>query len=29
MKISTDLERMGDSAVNIAERAIELNQEPF
>jgi len=29
MKISTDLERMGDFAVNIAERAIELNQEPF
>ncbi|MCX8034202.1 MAG: phosphate signaling complex protein PhoU [Thermodesulfovibrio sp.] len=29
MKISTDLERMGDIAVNIAERAIELNQEPF
>ncbi|MCS7203573.1 MAG: phosphate signaling complex protein PhoU [Thermodesulfovibrio sp.] len=29
MKISTDLERMGDLAVNIAERAIELNQEPF
>lgn len=29
MKISTDLERMGDFAVNIAERAMELNQEPF
>ncbi|MGB9711421.1 MAG: phosphate signaling complex protein PhoU [Thermodesulfovibrio sp.] len=29
MKISTDLERMGDFAVNIAERAIELAQEPF
>jgi phosphate transport system protein len=28
MKIMTDLERMGDLAVNIAERAIELNQEP-
>jgi phosphate transport system protein len=28
MKITTDLERMGDLAVNIAERAIELNQEP-
>jgi phosphate transport system protein len=28
MKITTDLERMGDQAVNIAERAIELNQEP-
>lgn len=28
MKITTDLERMGDIAVNIAERAIELNQEP-
>lgn len=28
MKITTDLERMGDMAVNIAERAIELNQEP-
>jgi len=28
MKISTDLERMGDQAVNIAERAISLNQEP-
>jgi phosphate transport system protein len=28
MKITTDLERMGDQAVNIAERAIFLNQEP-
>ena len=28
MKITTDLERMGDMAVNIAERALELNQEP-
>jgi len=28
MKITTDLERMGDLAVNIAERALELNQEP-
>ena len=28
MKINTDLERMGDLAVNIAERAISLNQEP-
>lgn len=27
MKITTDLERMGDQAVNIAERAIFLNQE--
>src|SRR4030042_4489000 len=27
MKITTDLERMGDMAVNIAERAIELNEE--
>jgi len=27
MKIITDLERMGDEAVNIAERAISLNQE--
>ena len=27
MKIITDLERMGDQAVNIAERAISLNQE--
>ncbi len=29
MKITTDLERMGDFAVNIAERALELNQEPM
>jgi phosphate transport system protein len=28
MKIVTDLERMGDQAVNIAERAISLNEEP-
>jgi len=28
MKITTDLERMGDLAGNIAERAIELNTEP-
>ena len=28
MKITTDLERIGDLAVNIAERAIELNEEP-
>jgi phosphate transport system protein len=28
MKITTDLERMGDLAVNIAERANELNKEP-
>jgi phosphate transport system protein len=28
MKIITDLERMGDQAVNIAERAIILNQDP-
>ena len=28
MKITTDLERMGDLAVNIAERALELNAEP-
>jgi phosphate transport system protein len=27
MKIVTDLERIGDQAVNIARRAIELNQE--
>jgi len=29
MKITTDLERIGDNAVNIAERALELNQEPI
>jgi phosphate transport system protein len=29
MKITTDLERMGDLAVNIAERAMELNLEPL
>jgi phosphate transport system protein len=28
MKINTDLERMGDQAVNIVERALSLNQEP-
>ena len=28
LKIVTDLERIGDLAVNIAERAIELNEEP-
>jgi phosphate transport system protein len=28
MKIVTDLERMGDQAVNISERALSLNQEP-
>lgn len=28
MKISTDLERIGDLAQDIAERAIELNEEP-
>jgi phosphate transport system protein len=28
MKIITDLERMGDQAVNIAERAVALNREP-
>jgi len=28
MKIITDLERMGDQAVNICERAMSLNQEP-
>jgi phosphate transport system protein len=28
MKITTDLERMGDQAVNISERAVSLNQEP-
>lgn len=29
MKITTDLERIADNAVNIAERALELNQEPI
>ena len=28
MKITTDLERIGDHAVNISERALELNEEP-
>ena len=28
MKIVTDLERIGDQAVNIAQRALELHQEP-
>ena len=28
MKISTDLERMGDSAVNVAQAVEILNQEP-
>ena len=28
MKITTDLERIADNSVNIAERAIELNEEP-
>jgi phosphate transport system protein len=28
LKITTDLERIGDNAVNICERAVELNQEP-
>ncbi len=28
MKITTDLERMGDYAVDISERALELNEEP-
>jgi phosphate transport system protein len=28
MKVTTDLERIGDLAGNIAERAIELNEEP-
>jgi phosphate transport system protein len=28
LKISTDLERMGDLAVNISERVVELNEEP-
>jgi phosphate transport system protein len=29
MKITTDIERMGDLGVNIAERALELNEEPL
>jgi phosphate transport system protein len=29
LKISTDIERVGDEAVKIAERAIELNKEPI
>lgn len=29
MKINNDLERMADQAVNIAERALELNKEPL
>jgi phosphate transport system protein len=29
MKITTDIERMGDLAVDIAERTIELNDEPI
>ncbi len=29
MKVTTDLERIGDNAVNLAERAIELNKEPI
>ncbi len=28
MKITTDLERIGDLAVNVSERALELNEEP-
>lgn len=28
IKITTDLERIGDMAVNMCERALELNQEP-
>jgi phosphate transport system protein len=28
LKINTDLERIGDMAVNVCERAIELNEEP-
>ena len=28
MKIATDLERIGDQAVNIAQRVLELNREP-
>ena len=29
LKITTDLERIGDMAVNICERALELNVEPL
>ncbi|MBW2149078.1 MAG: phosphate signaling complex protein PhoU [Deltaproteobacteria bacterium] len=29
IKINADLERIADNAVNIAERALELNQEPM
>lgn len=29
MKITADLERMGDLSVNIAQRALELNKEPL
>lgn len=29
LKVDTDLERIGDMAVNICERALELNQEPM
>ncbi|MGD2080440.1 MAG: phosphate signaling complex protein PhoU [Nitrospirota bacterium] len=29
MKVTTDLERIGDNAVNIAERALDLNREPL
>jgi phosphate transport system protein len=29
MKIALDLERIGDYAVNVAERALELNEEPI
>ena len=29
MKITTDLERIADNAVNVAERALELNEEPL
>jgi phosphate transport system protein len=28
MKISTDLERMADQAVNISQRTLELNEDP-
>ncbi|MGH7899115.1 MAG: phosphate signaling complex protein PhoU [Candidatus Binatia bacterium] len=29
LKVNTDLERIGDMAVNICERALELNEEPM